>query len=251
MPNAEASAARPLPAGIRLVVYDLDGTLLDAFDDIATCINRAFAECDLPPLTPAQVKRGVGDGARKLVERCLAIADGIANAAANAAARPQGRATSADRFNAVFEAFMRHYDANPNPTVRLYDGVLDALDAVRRLGLHQAILTNKPQSVTDRTCALLGLDSATDGIWGGRPDAPLKPHPESLLQIVRHFAATPDQTAMVGDYAADCDVARAAGTRMIGVTWGIFTPEQVAAQNPDAIIDAIVDLPTTLSTFQQ
>jgi phosphoglycolate phosphatase len=211
--------------GVRVVIYDLDGTLLDAFEDIAGAINGAFGESGLPALTVAEVKQGVGDGARKLVERCLE------------------KVGAGERFEEVYPAFMRHYEGNTTPSVRLYDGVLEALAAVRGLGLKQAILTNKPQAITDGNCARLGLDRAVDGIWGGREGTPLKPHPESLMQIARRFGAEAAACAVVGDYRADFEVARATGARMIGVTWGIYTAEQVAAERPDAVIDAMGELP--------
>jgi phosphoglycolate phosphatase len=211
-------------ADVRLVVYDLDGTLLDAFEDIRRCLNEALTGLGLEPLALARVKGAVGDGAAMLVRRCLGP-------------------DHADRFDEVFPRFMEFYSNNPTPTVRLYPGVLEALAAVRALGLFQAILSNKPQVVTDQSCEQLGLTGVVDGVWGARPDAPLKPHPESLLRIVRHFGVTPSQCAVVGDYRADYEVARAAGARMIGVTWGLWDRAQTEAQRPDAIIERMADLP--------
>lgn len=209
--------------GVRLLVYDLDGTLLDAFDDIRTCLNRALAEAGQPALSMDTVRGAVGDGAAMLVRRCL------------------GEARMA-LFDRVYASFLDFYANNSAPVVHLYPGVLEALAAIRKIGLSQAILTNKPQAVTEQSCERLGLTGAVDAVWGQRAGGPLKPDPESLLRVVRHFGVEPGECAMVGDYRADFDVAKAAGTRMIGVTWGLFSREQVEAEHPDAQIDGMEKL---------
>jgi phosphoglycolate phosphatase len=211
-------------ADVRLVVYDLDGTLLDAFQDIRDAVNRALTAAGLEPLGLEQVKGAVGDGAAMLLRRCL------------------GR-ERAGLYDAVYPIFMEFYENNPAPKHRLYPGVPEALRETRRLGRLQAILTNKPQPVTEMACRRLGLAELVDGVWGGREGAPLKPDPESLREVARHFDVPLAQCAMVGDYRADFEVARAAGARIIGVTWGLWSREQVLAQRPDAVIDAIGDLP--------
>ena len=159
-------------ARAELVIYDLDGTLLDAFDDIHACVNKSFALAGLAPLTLERVKGAVGDGAATLIRRCLG---------------PE----HADRFDEVYPRYMEFYSNNPEPRVRLYPGVLEALAAVRAGGLPQAVLTNKPQVVTEQSCAQLGLAPLLDGVWDGREGAPLKPHPESLLAVAPISAASP------------------------------------------------------------
>jgi phosphoglycolate phosphatase len=211
----------------QLVVYDLDGTLIDAFADIWTCMNRALTDCGLPELPLERVKAGVGDGALNLARRCLG----------------EAHARHVDR---VYERYMHHYTADPAAEARVYPGVLETLDRVRALGLHQAVLTNKPSSVAAASCTRLGIAQRVDGIWGEMPGRPLKPDPESLRAVARHFAIPIERTAMVGDYQADHDVARAAGARMIGATWGLFSRERTAALAPDAMIDAMDELPALL-----
>jgi phosphoglycolate phosphatase len=224
---AAAGAAASGWADVRLVVYDLDGTLLDAFQDIRDAVNHALTGAGVEPLGLEQVKGAVGDGAATLLRRCLG---------------PE----RADLYDAVYPIFMKFYANNPDPKQRLYPGVPEALRAMRRLGRLQAILTNKPQSVTEMSCRRLGLADLVDGVWGGREGAPLKPDPESLRAVARHFDVLPAQCAMVGDYRADFEVARSSGARMIGVTWGLWNREQILAQRPDAVIDAIGELPKLL-----
>src|SRR5262249_12365960 len=156
----------------------------DAFEDIWRCMNQALAEFGLGPLSIERVKSGVGDGAENLVRRCLGEAD-------------------APLVPRVLPRYMHYYSGNPNPTVRLYPGVAEALRRVRALGVKQGILTNKPEEVTRKSCDALGLTPLVDLIRGARDGGPLKPDPESLLGIVRHFDLDPRECAMVGDYRAD------------------------------------------------
>ena len=125
--------------------------------------------------------------------------------------------------------------------------MIETLEVMRRHGFVQSILTNKPESVTLPACDRLGLTNRLDGIWGGLPDRPLKPHPDSLNVILSHFDCHREACAMIGDYRADHEVAEAVGTRMIGVTWGLFNREQTLNRRPDAVIDSMAELPALFS----
>lgn len=215
-------------SGVRLLVYDLDGTLLDAFRKIWRCADAAFSEARLPVPSFDEVKSSVGDGSRVLIRRLL-------------------KSRAPDRFDSVFERFMAHYTSNPASDATLYPDVIDTLRLLRGRSFTQCILTNKPEEVTLPACQTLGLTKWLDGIWGGLPNRPLKPHPDSLNTVLAHFKRAPGECAMIGDYRADYEVAAATGARMIGVTWGLFSREETLKQNPDAIIDSMKQLPALLS----
>lgn len=208
---------------LKLIVYDLDGTLVDAFEDIWTGINHALRRHGLPELPYETVRGYVGDGARMLVRRCLGE-------------------EHADRFDDVYPDYLDYYLSNPARQVHTYDGVLETLEQVRAMGLQQAILTNKPHEVTVQTARTLGLSERVDGVWGERPEHPRKPHAEALLQVTEHFGIGAAECVMVGDGPADHKVALAAGARFLGVTYGLLTKQQLQALRPDAIFDKFPEL---------
>lgn len=209
--------------GTKLVIYDLDGTLVDAFQDIANAVNHAMGLCGLPALTFEQVKSKVGDGVKVLLERAL----GEANA---------------HRLDEILPLFLDNYKDHSSDFAHLYPGVAETLAAIRKAGIPQAILTNKPQPVTDACCAKLGLDGLVDAIWGERPEVPRKPDPAAIEQVFRHFGVKPSECLMVGDGPADFHVARNGGTRVTMVTWGQSTREQIAALEPETTIERMEDL---------
>lgn len=211
------------PAALELIVYDLDGTLVDAFEDIWIGVNHALAQYGLPQLPFATVKSHVGDGARMLIRRCLGEAH-------------------ADRFDEVYTTYRKFYADHPVDKARLYPGALATLAELRARGYRQAILTNKPDEVARQVCRQLALAEAVDGIWGERPESPRKPDAESLLEVVRHFGVEPARCAVVGDGAADHKVAHGAGAKMIGVTYGLLNCEQVLERHPSAVIDSLDEL---------
>ena len=214
----------PQPLALDLIVYDLDGTLVDAFDDIARGINAVFSRHQLPQLPMAQVRGHVGDGARMLVRRCLADVGAL------------------DRFDDIHRGYREYYGRNPAGSARLYPGVLETLEAVRARGIRQAVLTNKPAEVVAGVCDRLGIAARVDGLWGELEGVPRKPAPESLLRVIRHFGFPPDRCAMVGDALPDHRVARAAGVRMIAVAWGLLSRRQALALRPDRVIDRMPEL---------
>ncbi len=177
-----------------LVVFDLDGTLVDSRADLAAAANRTLTAYELTSLAADDITAMVGEGARVLVERAFA-----------AAGRTPAPPDALDRFLAFYA------DALVVETT-VYDGV-EAMLA--RLGAHcrLALLTNKPGPHTRGTLALLGLDEIFDPVIGGGDGWPHKPAPDALSTIVGRAGTTPARTLMVGDSWVDVATARAAGTQ--------------------------------------
>ena len=203
---------------IQLIIYGLDGTLVDSFRDIHACVSEAMVQCGLAPPPFVIVKSHVGDGARALIRRCLG---------------PQ----HADRFDAVYPAYREIYRAHPTRYARLYPGVMETLRTFRERGLRQAILTNKPDDATQVACRELGLTPLMEVVQGECEGRPRKPDPESLRAVARRIGVDPARCLMVGDGPADYDVARAAGAPMAGVTYGFLTREATLARQPDWVLD--------------
>jgi phosphoglycolate phosphatase len=184
-----------------LIVFDLDGTLIDSIGDLVIAVNRLVAERGGHPLPDADVARMVGEGALLLISRAF-TASGVADDPVGALPR-----------------FIEIYDAVLPGTTRPYPGVADmvrALHAVAPL----AVLTNKPTDATRKILAATGLDSCFVEVIGGDGPYPRKPSPDGLLALIASRRATPAKTWMVGDSTVDLRTAHAAGTRACIVRYG-------------------------------
>lgn len=208
---------------VKLIIYDLDGTLLNAFEDIADALNHGLSNFGYRTLPLAVVIKLVGDGIEKLVERGL----------------PEGEG---HRWPEVLPAVGKYYLDHPSNRAHLYPGVLETLASLRAQGIHQAILTNKPHEIAVDACAAIGLGRAVDEVQGAKADVPLKPNPEAALALAERFAVKVHQCVVVGDGGPDVKIARAAGMRVIGCSWGMHSREEIEAMKPDSIIDGMHEL---------
>jgi phosphoglycolate phosphatase len=211
---------------VRLVVFDLDGTLVDSSRDLATAVNRTLAASGVPALDPALVRSFVGEGARRLIEKSVAAA---------------GQPLSVD---ALLPVFLDIYREVLLETTRLYPGVPETLAALvpRKL----AVLTNKPGDMSRAILSGLGIAHRFDWIWGYGDVPARKPDPVGLVRLMAAAAVPPEDTAFVGDSAIDVRTARAAGARAIGVTYG-FDPRAFDEHVPDARVTDPRELPELLS----
>ncbi len=211
-------------AGVRLVVFDLDGTLVDSAGDIATAVNATLARIapGSPPLALDAVSSYIGNGAGRLLARSLS-ARGID-------VRPED----------ALPFFLEYYRECLLDTTRLYPGVLETLDALSGRAL--TVLTNKPGDMSRTILEGLGVAGRFSRIWGAGDVPDRKPDPAGLLLLMREVGATGEQTVLVGDSAIDVRTGRAAGVRTIGVTYGL-DPESLAAEPPDETISDLRELP--------
>lgn len=211
-------------ARAELIVYDLDGTLVNAFEDIWLSVNEVMRRHALPEHVFEQVRAYVGEGSAELIRRCLGPAH-------------------MDRFEAVHADYRRIYAAHPVRRARCYPGVPETLERIAAHGIAQAILTNKPVEISRRVVAQLGLEAWIDGVWGQSGQTPLKPDPEAFSRVMRFFGVAPGPTVMVGDHRPDHGVARATSAGLAMVTWGILDRPAIESLDPDAIIDHMTQLP--------
>jgi phosphoglycolate phosphatase len=188
----------------RLLVFDLDGTLVDSARDLAAATNAALQRTapGTVPIPLAAVIGFVGEGARVLIERSI---------------RYSQLELSPDD---VLPVFLDCYAGRLLDTTRLYPGIAEALDALRARTL--AVLTNKPGPFSRTILEGLGV-------------AARKPDPSGLLRLAEELEARPDETVMIGDSATDVATARAAGVKVLGVAWGL-DPAGLRAANPDRIL---------------
>ena len=202
----------------RLAVFDLDGTLVDSVDDLHASVNHALHEVGLPPRTLEEVHGFVGEGALMLLTRAVA---------------PHG-----ELVEPALAAWRIHYEAHCLDRTRAYPGI-DALlaGAGRALAVH----TNKPGAMARKILAGLGLLPRFVAVVGG-DDAPRKPDPTGLLEIMVRVGATAGETVLIGDSRHDVATAQAAGVTMVAVTWGLSSRAELAQAGATVLADSAADL---------
>jgi phosphoglycolate phosphatase len=208
---------------MNLAVFDLDGTLVDSFEDIARAANHALTRLGHEPLPTPVIQRAVGHGLGNLIRRFLPDAD---------------TGTVADAVAAVREYYQKH----PADCSTTYPGIPEALDRLGEIGVRRVVLSNKIDDIVQSIAKILGLSERTDEVWGHRDGYPLKPDPASLRTILRRYGCTPEDCVVVGDAGPDADLARNAGTHFCAVTWGM-TPRDCWELRPG---EWIVDTPEEL-----
>ena len=211
-----------------LLVFDLDGTLVDSVPDLRAAVNEMLRERGRLPLSCPQVKRMVGDGVPALVARAL-VASG---------ADPAEAVTALPRFLEIYEAAAARL-------TRPYPGVRPTLAALRRRGYRTAICTNKPQRATIAVLHGLDLMPLFDGIAGGDRFAVKKPDPGHLLRLMAELGGAPEAAAMIGDNENDAAAAHGAAVPLVLMRYGYarVDPETLAA---DALLDQFTELPEAL-----
>ncbi len=183
------------------VLWDLDGTLVDSIADIAAAVDRALADNGLPRLGEARVRRHIGSGAQHLVSACVEEAGGGMS-------------------EAILDSFFTAYRADVAAHTRLYPGIAELLDG---LDVPQAVVTNKPIGLTRALLDALGISRHFGAVYGGESLPRRKPDPMMLMAAMSDLGVR--TAVMVGDGPHDVGAGRAAGLPVIGVGWGIATPD--------------------------
>lgn len=216
-----------VPPRRNILVFDLDGTLVDSGLDITAAVNALFAELGLPAVDPAQIRRFVGDGAPILLERAL-------------------HHVGSDRKAAdLMTRFSVHYGENAVRLTVLYPDVVETLTALRAAGCRLGVCTNKPIGPTRMVLAAFGLDALIESAIGGDSLPQRKPQPEPLLDVIRALGGTPDTAILIGDSAVDLACAEAAGVP------AIIIPSGYGMVPPQAMITAacFADLPRVIAAL--
>lgn len=209
-------------AGVRALIFDLDGTLIDSKLDLAISVNATLRQMGREPLSDEAIFGYVGNGAQVLVER--ALGDGVT---------PQ----EIEKGHAFFLAY---YRAHMLDNTVAYPGVREGLELLKDRDL--AVLTNKPVRFSEAILAGLGLASYFRYVYGGNSFATKKPDPEGVNTLLRNFGASQREAIMVGDSDVDVRTARNSGTWAVGMSYGLGL-EGMRAHPPDLMLDSLAELP--------
>ena len=211
-----------------LVALDLDGTLVDTAPDIAWCIDRTMPRFGIPPRGEMRVRRWVGNGVERLVERAL-------TGGTEAPAEP---ALLRDACGVFLELYARH----GRDRSRVYPGVREGVAALRAHGATLACITNKPRAPAVDLLAHLDLLDAFELVIGGDSLPRRKPDPLPLLHACSELRVAVGSSVFVGDSINDVQAARGAGMRVACVSYGYNHGRDITEAAPDAVIDSIEEL---------
>jgi phosphoglycolate phosphatase len=210
-----------------LVVFDLDGTLVDTAPDLVATLNVILAREGLPPVDYEAGRNMVGGGARVMLERGLAAS---------------GKNLPTTAVDALTRDFIEHYAGHIADKSRPFPGVEAALDTLSERGYRLAVCTNKLEWLSVRLLDALNLSKRFGAICGADTFGISKPNPEILLRTIARATAADAGAVMVGDSLMDIATARAAGVPVVAVDFG-YTDTPVATLAPDRIISRFADLP--------
>lgn len=191
---------------VKLVVFDLDGTLFDTRHDIVAAVNHARREYQLPPLNESTVTGMVGEGVRVLAERAFT-----------------GSGVDLDE---ATSQIMTYYSAHPADLAELYPGVRETLP---QIGALKAVVSNKPKSLVEALLTDAGISSQFANVSGGDTFPRKKPDPMALDFLVSKFGIPPSQMLIVGDHFPDIEMGKRAGVRTVYCNYGFFGDDQTGA----------------------
>jgi phosphoglycolate phosphatase len=206
-----------------LIIFDLDGTLIDSAEDLAISMNATRRHFGLDPLDKQLIYSYVGNGAAMLVRRAM------------------GLAATEESIQSALAFFLKFYRVHALEHTRLYPGVKELIQELAGGGHKLAVLTNKPVRISADIVKALGLGDQFFRVYGGDSFAAKKPDPVGVLALVEEARTSTTESLLVGDSAVDVQTSRNAGVSSAGVLWG-FQPESFQLNPPDIVLKEPQDL---------
>lgn len=216
----------------KLVIFDLDGTLLNTIGDLADAVDYVMRSRNLPEHTNAEYRQMVGGGIKRLVERAL----------------PAELAANEQYVEECVTQFRRYYVDNIDRHTIPYEGMPELLRKLQSIGVKLAVASNKFQHGTDRLVAKFFGDIDFVAVEGNREGAPLKPDPEIVNNILRLTGISREECVMVGDSGIDIRTAKAANIDSIGVSWGFRFAEELYDAGATIVATTMEELERALLT---
>jgi phosphoglycolate phosphatase len=205
------------------MIFDLDGTLVDTLQDLTTAMNVALAACSLPTRSAEECRMMIGNALPMFARRAVG---------------PDNEQLS----KAVADTMRTYYCDNCLGKSRLYDGLAEVIDRLRRKRVRLAVLTNKDQDVARKIVEHFFGAGVFEYVVGTVGEARIKPDPGAALSILARMNLSTDEVLFVGDSDVDMQTAAAAGIRSVGVTWGFRGRDELAAARADIIIDSPAEI---------
>lgn len=211
-----------------MILIDVDGTLVDSVPDLAYCVDEMMKQMDRPPYGEDMVRNWVGNGVERLVRRALI-------------GQLDGEPDEVD-FEKAYPIFLELYTENTSKRSVLYPGISEGLDFLQAAGYRLGCVTNKAAQFTIPLLKDLGIYAYFEIVISGDTLAKKKPDPLPLLHAAEYFAAEPANALMIGDSQSDVKAARAAGFRIICMSYGYNHGEDIREYKPDAVIDSMAEI---------
>ncbi|MCU4675277.1 phosphoglycolate phosphatase [Catenovulum sp. 2E275] len=221
-----------------VLLFDLDGTLIDSAPDLALAVNLTLAELGRTQFPEETIRGWVGNGAKVLIERALSGSQQISEHLDPAFAKQ------------ALAMFLNNYQNNICVKTKLYSGVKQSLAELKDSGYRLAIVTNKPEQFINPIIKGLGILDYFEVCVGGDTLANKKPLPDQLYYACEKMEVDISQCIMVGDSRNDILAAKAAGIASVGLTYGYNYGENIAEQNPEWVLDNFADLTNILTNLQ-
>ncbi len=201
---------------VKLCVFDLDGTLVNTLHDLTNSLNYALTECGFPALSEARVAAIVGHSVNFMCEHAVP---------------PEHK----DQAGKVLKLYMEHYKEHSLDLSHAYDGMIDAVNAIKAAGVTVAIASNKPHADTVKVVETLYPRNTFALVLGRMDKFAIKPAPDALRFIMDYFGVTPEESVYVGDSDVDVQFAHNAGMRCVSVNWGFRSVEEILAAGATCI----------------
>lgn len=208
----------------KLIICDLDGTLVDSASDIQHSLNGALNEMGLETVSEYDVRRWVGRGASRLVSCVL-----------------EAKHYRKELHDDLLAIFMRHYQADICLNSQLYEGVAEFIAACQQAHIPLACVSNKPYAPAKDLLAALNILQPFQLLIGGDTLPHKKPHPEPLLHCLRYFGVAAKDALVIGDSSNDIEAALAAHIPCVAVSYGYNHGEPIEASKPEWIVDSLVE----------
>lgn len=203
------------------IIFDLDGTILDTIDDITDGLNGACDRCNLTHFTSEEAKYLAGSGVEVLVQRCL-----------------EKKNVSIDLFSDFKKHYLECYEKCRANKTKPFDGILEVLNNLKKLGIKMAVFSNKPDSDTQAIIKNYFGEGYFDIVLGKKDGVRIKPYPEGSYPILENFNLKKEEILYAGDTSVDMDTANNIGLDSIGVLWGFRKEDELRSHGAKYIINS-------------